>query len=150
MGNKSDISVIDVVAFDVERGKVRELCRATQTTDPIHTDPAAAVDAGFVDVLATPTHTVVAGHYRDQLGFVNKLGLALERVVVGSVKWDYFRPVQVGDSLRGVRRLVADEQREGKRGGSMRVMTLETNYVDGHDETVVRVTETLIERGAPA
>jgi hypothetical protein len=43
---------------------------------------------------------------------------------------------------------VSDQQREGKRGGSMRMVTLETEYLDDGDEPVVRVREVLIERGA--
>jgi hypothetical protein len=137
--------IVDAVAFDVERGKIAEFAKATYTDDPVHTDPVAARAAGFTDVLATATHVVVAGHHRDQRGFVDKLGLALERVVVGSVTWTYLRPLCARDSLRGVRRVVADER---KRGGAMRVVTMETEYVDAMDAPVVRVTEVLIEREA--
>ncbi|SBW22772.1 FAS1-like dehydratase domain-containing protein [Protofrankia symbiont of Coriaria ruscifolia] len=143
-------TVVDEVAFDVERGKIWEFSRATFTTDPVHTDADAARTAGFDDLLATPTHVVVAGHRRDQRAFVEKLGLALERVVVGSVRWQYLRPLQAGDSLRGVRRVVGDERRDGKRGGSMRIVTLETEYVDSAGTPVVRQQDVLIERGKSA
>ncbi len=82
---------VDRVEYDIERGKIREFARATFTIDPVHTDRDAAQAAGFADVPATLTHTVVAGHQRDQRKFVETLGLALERVVVGSVKWTYLR-----------------------------------------------------------
>lgn len=139
--------VIDRVEYDVERGKVREFTRATFTTDPVHTDLPAAREAGFDDVPATLTHTVVAGHQRDQRGFVDALGLALERVVVGSVTWTYLQPLIAGDHVIGTRRVVGDERREGKRGGTMRVVTLETEYVAADGEPVVRLEEVLIERG---
>lgn len=139
---------VDVVRFDVERGKVREFAVATHAADPVHIDPEAARAAGFDDVLATPTHVVVAGHYRDQRAFVARLGLALERVVVGTVGWQYLRPLQAGDRLEGTRTVVADEVVEGRRGGSMRVVTLQTDYVDASGQTVVRQREQLIERGA--
>ncbi|ATQ29180.1 FAS1-like dehydratase domain-containing protein [Rhodococcus ruber] len=138
---------VDRVEYDVERGKIREFARATFTTDPAHTDRAAAHAAGFADVPATLTHTVVAGHQRDQRRFVETLGLALERVVVGSVKWTYLRPLIAGDHVVGTRRVVDDARREGKRGGSMRVVTLETEYVDADGDPVVRLEEMLIERG---
>lgn len=139
--------VLDEVAFDVERGKIREFTRATFTEDPLHTNVDAARSAGFDDVLATPTHVVVAGHHRDQQSFVDKLGLAIERVVVGSVKWTYLRPLHAGDSLRGIRTVVSDEHREGKRG-TLRLVTLETEYVDADGTAVLRQREVLIERGA--
>lgn len=141
-------TVIDEVVFDVERGKIAEFARATHADDPIHTDPVDAAEAGHPTVLATPTHVVVAGHHRDQRVFVERLGLALERIVVGSVKWTYVRPLRAGDSLHGVRRVTGDTEREGSRGGRMRIITLQTEYRDATDEPVVRVEETIIERGA--
>lgn len=136
------MDILDEVAFDVERGKIREFTRATRTEDPVHTSTEAARAAGFPDVPATATHVVVAGHHRDQQGFVAKLGLAFDRVVVGSVKWTYFRPLCAGDSLHGVRRVADDVRKHGKR-----FVTLETDYSDADGECVVRVREVLIERG---
>lgn len=141
------VGELDRIEYDIERGKIREFVRATFTTDPAHTDRDAARAAGFADVPATLTHTVVAGHQRDQRKFVDTLGLALERVVVGSVKWTYLRPLIAGDHVVGTRRIVDDIQREGKRGGSMRIVTLETEYVDTDGDPVVRLEEVLIERG---
>jgi acyl dehydratase len=139
---------LDRVVIDVERGKIAEFTRATHTQDAVHLDEAAAAAAGYPNVLATPTHVVVAGHQRNQIAFVAALGLAIERVVVGSVEWDYARPLVAGDRLTGTRRVVDDTVREGKRGGSMRLVTLDTEWVDGTGAVAVRQRETLIERSA--
>ncbi|GLY40409.1 hypothetical protein Amsp01_064320 [Amycolatopsis sp. NBRC 101858] len=136
---------VDEVTFDVERGKILEFARATFAEDPVHTSEASARAAGFARLPATPTHVVVAGHHRDQRRFVEKLGLAFDRVVVGSVKWTYVRPLLAGDRVHGVRRVVDD-----RRKGALRIVTLETDYVDTAGESVVVVRETLIERGAQA
>jgi acyl dehydratase len=143
-------TVVDSVSFDVERGKILEFARATGTEDPVHTDEAAANAAGSSSLLATLTHVVVAGHLRDQRAFVERLGLALERVVVGGVRWQYLRALRAGDSLHGIRRVIEDVEREGSRGGTMRILTLETEYVNDDGEPVVRMQETIIERGKPA
>ncbi len=140
--------VLDEVSFRVEAGKVREFSRATYTADPVHTDIEAARAAGFSTIPATPTHVVAGGHYRDQQGFVKTLGMTIERVVVGSVDWEYVRPLVVGDNLTGTRRIVDDTTKEGKRGGTMRLVTLETTWVDEHGHTAVLQRETLIERSA--
>ena len=140
-------TVVDRVVFDVERGKIREFARATFAEDPVHGDRDLAVRAGFSDVLATGTHVVVSGHHRDQQAFVRRLGLELSRVVVGSVSWHYRRPLVAGDALTGTRRVVADETREGRRGGSLRMVTLETEFVDRHGDVAVTQREVLIERG---
>jgi acyl dehydratase len=130
-------TVVDVVGFDVERGKIAEFARATHAEDPQH---------HYAHALATATHVVVAGHHRDQAAFVEKLGLELSRIVMGSASWEYERPLRAGDSLVGTRTVVADEHREGKRGGTMRLITLETVYVDTGSAVVVRQREVLIER----
>ncbi|OUC80273.1 FAS1-like dehydratase domain-containing protein [Gordonia lacunae] len=140
--------VLDVVSFDVETGKIREFARATHAEDAVHVDPAAAAAAGFEHIPATPTHVVVAGHHRNQTEFVAALGLAIDRVVVGSVEWEFRRPLLAGDHLTGARRIVDDTTREGKRGGTMRLVTLETTWVDASGEPAVVQREVLIERGA--
>ncbi|MGC4938490.1 FAS1-like dehydratase domain-containing protein [Kribbella sp. DT2] len=130
-------TVVDVVPFAVERGKIAEFARATRASDPRHHGP---------DALATATHVVTAGHHRDQTAFVEKLGLELGRVVVGSVSWEYVRPLRAGDSVTGTRTVIADERRTGRQG-TMRVVTLETVYVDATGAVAVRQREVLIERG---
>jgi acyl dehydratase len=139
--------VIDTVRFEVERGKVREFARATGAADLVHTNLREAHTRGYADVLATATHVVVSGHYRDQRAFVAALGLDLRRIVVGSTAWEYARPLRAGDTLTGTRRVVGDETRTGRRGGTMRLVTLETEYVDGDGAVAVRQLEVLIERG---
>lgn len=137
-------TTVDSVGFTVEAGKIREFARASLCEDPVHLDPDVAIARGYSSVLATATHVVVAGHHRDQRAFVRRLGMDIGRIVVGSTSWEYLRPVQAGDVLTGVRTVVAEET---KAGGSLRLVTLETTYVDANGETVVRQREVLIERG---
>jgi hypothetical protein len=138
---------VDRVEFDVERGKIREFALATRAEDLVHVDRATALGRGHEDVLATATHVVTSGHYRDQQGFVSTLGMDIRRIVVGSTSWEYLRPPRAGDFLSGVRTVVADETRAGSSGGTMRLVTLETDYTDPAGELVVRQREVLIERG---
>lgn len=140
--------ILDLVEFTVETGKISEFARATFTGDPVHSDGASAAAAGLSNRAATPTHVVVAGHHRDQLAMVTRLGLDLARVVVGTVRWSYARPLVAGDQLVGTRRVVCDERRDGRQGGSMRLVTLETEYVDVSGRPVVWTREVIIERGA--
>ncbi|UFS58137.1 FAS1-like dehydratase domain-containing protein [Subtercola endophyticus] len=127
--------VVDVVEFTVEAGKIREFACATFTEDPRH----------LSGELATATHSVVTGHYRDQRDFVARLGLAIERIVVGSVSWQYSRPLVSGDRLVATRRVEADLVRESKRG-PLRLVTLATEFVDQGGETALVQREVLIER----
>ena len=128
-------TVVDEFAFAVEAGKVREFARA------LH-DPSEAADG------VPLTFSVVAGHHRDARAAVDKLGLDIKRVVVGEVEWQYARVLRVGDEL-SARRVVADvKTREGARGGTMTLVTLETEFRDADGEIALRQRETLIETGA--
>jgi acyl dehydratase len=144
----ADSRILDEVRFRIEAGKIREFALATGAEDPAHVGEPAAHTAGFRARPATLTHVAVAGHHRSQSAMVAALGLDLARVVVGSVSWRYERPLVDGDELHGTRRVIADERRAGKRGGSMRMVTLETDYLDASGAAVVQVRELIIERGA--
>lgn len=136
---------VDVVEFVVEEGKVREIARAIGTQDEVHTCPTIARERGLSAIPATATHVVVSLHQRDQRGWVAALGLDIERVVVGGVRWVYRRPLVVGDRVVGTRRVTGDEVRSG-RGGEMRLLTLETDFVDEDGEIVVTQYDTVVER----
>jgi MaoC dehydratase-like protein len=123
--------LVDECSFAVEAGKVREFARAIQA-------PSDGVPLTF---------SVVAGNYRDARAAVEKLGLDIKRVVVGEVEWSYARPLIVGDYLSG-RRVVADvKTRAGVRGGTMKLVTLETEFRGADGEVVLRQREVLIETG---
>ena len=126
--------LVDEFSFAVEAGKVREFARAIMDPSP-----------GGVPL----TFSVVAGHHRDAPAAVSKLGLDIRRVVVGEVEWLYERPLVVGDEL-SARRVVADvKTREGSRGGTMTLVTLETEFRDAAGQVAVRQREVLIETEGP-
>ena len=137
--------LVDEVTLPVERGKVREFVRATGASDPVHVDADAAAAAGFEAIPAPLTFSVSTAHLRDQEAFVRALGLVRERIVVGSVSWEYSRPLLVGDELRAMRRVESDELRAG-RSGPMRFVTLATEFTDQRGELVLVQREVLIER----
>jgi acyl dehydratase len=140
-------TLVDEVEIEVERGKIREFVRSTGTTDPVHTDVAAADAAGFEGLAATLTHVVVTGHQRDQHAFVNALGLDIARVVVGSVAWSYERPLVAGDRLVARRTVADDVTRPSRGGGTNRLVTLETEFAAPDGAVVARQREVLVERG---
>ena len=123
-----------------------ESSRGPSWTRPLdYTDRAVAIDEGFRNIPAPLTFTVTAGHHRDALAAAALLGMEMSRVVVGEVLWEYRRPLIVGDRIRG-RRVVAEvRERQGARGGRLRLATLETRYHDQTDTLVLLQREILIE-----
>jgi len=136
------------ISFPVDRSKLAELGRAFGDGDPVWHDPEAASAAGFDAVPTFPTVTVLADHWRagGVAGLVEAIGADLSRILHGEAEWNYFVPVRMGDTLT-LRASVADvSKREGKRGGVMTMIKIDSDFTNQRGELAVRRTDTLIER----
>lgn len=138
------------VSFPIERSKLHELAKAFHETSPVWHDPAAARAAGFDAIPVPPTVTSLLDHWREggALGPALAVGLEVDRLLHGESSWDYLLPVGPGEELTATTRLADAATREGKRGGVMTMITLETEFTNRHGELAVRRRDTLIETGA--
>lgn len=129
--------VLDEWEFQVEAGKLREFARAVQD------EHATASD------IAPPTFPVVISADFVERLVTTILDLDRSRTVHGEQTYEYFRPIVAGDLLRCRARLAGDETKMGKRGGTMRIITTEVEFVSAADGMLVcRETMTSIEKGA--
>ncbi|HET8993349.1 MULTISPECIES: FAS1-like dehydratase domain-containing protein [unclassified Rhodococcus (in: high G+C Gram-positive bacteria)] len=98
----------------VGREKIREFARAVRSTNPLHHDVETSRAAGFADVVAPPTFsTVVLGPAVTQLMESPGTGIELHRVVHGSEKIEYRRPIVAGDELSTTLTIVDVSERAG-------------------------------------
>ncbi|MEW2547930.1 MaoC family dehydratase N-terminal domain-containing protein [Streptomyces sp. NPDC047002] len=86
--------------YEVGREKIREFAEAIGDATAAYTDPEAAKALGHPDVIAPPTF-VFAVTFRAAGEVITDplLGLDYSRVVHGSQKFAYNRPVRAGDRL---------------------------------------------------
>lgn len=135
------------VRFPLERGKLAELARALHADGPVWFDGDAARAAGFESIPLPPTVTVLADHWRKDgaLSHAVALGADVERLLHGEVAWEYLRPLHVGEELTATARVLGADRREGKRGGAMTIVTVETVYRDAEGDVAARRRDTLIE-----
>ncbi|GAA2536226.1 MULTISPECIES: MaoC family dehydratase N-terminal domain-containing protein [Pseudonocardia] len=138
---------LGTMTFPVDRSKVREFARALGDPDPVYTDVDAARAAGFTDIPVPPTFVVSSAHWREEDNMVATLGLDLRRVLHGECGWEYHGPVVVGDELTASRRVSGVSTREGRRGGTMTMVSIETDFTNQRGELVVRQTDVLVETG---
>lgn len=138
------------VTFPVERSKLRELALALHDPDPVWHDPAAAAAAGFDGVPTPPSVTTLSAHWAagGLVGHALGLGMDVGRLLHGEAAWTYEAPVRLGDELTA-RTVVAEAtERQGRRGGTMVLVTLETTFVNQRGERVARLRDTMIETAA--
>ena len=143
---------LGTVRFPVESSKFAELARALHDDDLVWHDPSAAAAVGFDHVPAQPTATVVVDHWRPDgaLGHAAALGLDLTRVLHGEAAWEFLEPIRLGDELTATTTVAGVSSREGKRGGEMTLITLETTFVNQRGNLALRRQDTLIETGPRA
>lgn len=132
--------------YAVGAEKIREFADAVGETAPIHHDRAAAMAAGFDDIVAPPTFSfAVMNRAQEAVLFDPELGLDYSRVVHGDQSFSYHRPIVAGDELTCVMEI---EQIRNVAGNDM--ITLRADITDARDEVVVVGRAMLVSRAADA
>jgi acyl dehydratase len=133
----------DTEPYLVGREKVREFARAVGSSDPLSLDPAAAVAAGYADVVAPPTFAVVVQDLTlAQLLADESAGVDFSRVVHGEQRFHLTRPIVAGDLLTAAMTVTGV-----KTLGGNAMVTAETVLRDAEDRHVVTATSMLVIRG---
>jgi len=126
----------------VERGPVSFFAECVFDDDPATKDAAAAVDAGFDSIVATPTFPIAMeawGRFPELQnpeqqgpGMMAALAPLMAKgglILHGEQSFSYHRPVMVGDVLRGVGTIVDAYAKESK-GKTMTFVVTETVWSD--------------------
>jgi hypothetical protein len=149
--NHSSIAGIDLgeVRFPLERSKLRELSGAYGDHDPVWYDLDAAHAAGFASLPMPPTATILGDHWKDGgiVALAQRLGLEPARLLHGEASWELLAPIAPGEELVARQRVGDVTTREGRRGGTMTFVALETEFSNAAGDVVVRRRDILIETG---
>jgi len=124
--------------FPVEAGAILAFARAIGDPNPVYADAAFARRAGFTDVLAPPTFTMVADAFdpayprRPRLGTdgIEPIDTPYDALLHVHQHFEYHRHVCAGETLTA-RRLPAKEWvKQGRRGGLLEFVETVTEFVD--------------------
>ena len=129
--------------YEVSRVKVAEFADAIGDPNPVYRDKAAAQAAGHPDVIAPPTFPIVISMSSSGRALAEPgLGLNYAMVVHGEQRFEYTRPIVVGDVLTA-EVTVADI----REVGSLSMLTTTTAIRTVAGEHVCTAHSTIVERG---
>ena len=130
----------------MSREKLREFADAIGDANPIYRNRAAAIKAGFADVVAPPTFPIVISMASSAQALADPgLNLNYAMVVHGEQRFEYTRPLVAGDVVTA-QSTIANIRDVGSL--SMMTTTTEIRTVDG--EHVCTAHSTIVERGGAA
>ena len=123
----------------LERGKVREFARATQSRNPAYDGPDAIIPATFL------THARLAWEPRSE-AVIPQLGFDMRRILHGEEEYVFHGPPpRVGQTLTVSTHLAAQWEKEGRRGGTMRFARVVNEYRDEDGRLVAEQRSVLVE-----
>lgn len=129
--------------YKVSREKIREFAVAIGDDNPLYLDQSTAQAAGYRDVIAPPTFAIVYSMgLSNQAIYDPELGLDYSKVVHGSQRFQYSRPIEAGDNLFGVLHI---DDIKSAAGNDMLTTRAEISTADG--EHVCTAIGLLVSRG---
>ena len=131
----------------VERGKIHEFAEAIMDGHPLYHDEAAAREAGLPSVVAPPTFAMVVQHFPDDTHSPapELADLDMRFMLHGAQEFVFERPLFAGDVLHSEPGRVRSYEKEGRRGGKMKFLDIETVYRDQKGDIVLRTKTTAIQ-----
>jgi hydroxyacyl-ACP dehydratase HTD2-like protein with hotdog domain len=144
MADKSIVgTVMGSTTVPVERGKIREFATAILDDNPAYLeDPAPP---------APPTFSMTQAFWpRKSDGPPPDLGLNYLRVLHGEQHFEYRKPIVAGDTITGTTKVADVYEKEGKRGGTMTFVVLETEWVNQDGDVALVSRNVLVETAKAA
>ncbi|AXI02417.1 MaoC family dehydratase N-terminal domain-containing protein [Aquirhabdus parva] len=130
--------------IEIEKGRLRFFAKAIGETDPIYTDEAAAHAAGYPSLPVPPTFLFGLDLEQDSaFGWLDELGLNLERILHGEQSFTYHTPACAGDTLTFESR-IADIY--DKKNGALEFIIKEIKVTNQHGAHVADLRNTIVQR----
>ena len=123
--------------FVVEEGKIAEFAAAVGDDNPAHRDRDAAGEQGFGSVVAPVTFCATSSLWFKGPHPLASQKLDLTRVLHGETELDLRRPLVADDELAVDAPFAGTEHKQGRRGGQMRIHTIENTDRDPAGEVVL-------------
>lgn len=120
--------------YEVERCKIKELCKAIGDTNPIFFDKEEAKKAGYKDTPAPLTFGTVINFwgYPEIWERMKEIGVNVQRLLHASEEYEYFAPIYPGDIITG--KVMVESMRSST---AMDVVTFKSTYTRDNEVVLV-------------
>lgn len=134
--------------YEVQRNKIHELTTAIGDTNPVYHSREAAQEAGLPDVPISPTTPTLFSFWgnRQRGASLAEVGIDTRRILHGEEEYEYIAPIYPNDVLTGTTTLVEGKTRQGSGGHTMDILTMETRYVNQHNQHVLSTRASIVVR----
>ena len=131
-------------SVEVEKGQLKFFAKATDGTNRIYFDEAAARAAGHPALPAPPTFLMCLGSLApEREGILGKLGVDIGRILHGEQQFTHLAPIYAGDTITLTTR-VSDVY--DKKGGALDFIVQETDATNQKGEKVGLARSTIVVR----
>jgi acyl dehydratase len=131
-------------SVEVEKGQLKFFARATDETNRIYFDEAAAREAGHPALPAPPTFLMCLGSLApDREDILGKLGVDIGRILHGEQHFTYLAPIYAGDVITLTTRVT---DMYDKKGGALDFIVQETDATNQNGEKVGATRSTIVVR----
>ena len=129
-------------SMTVERGKIKEFCKAIGETNPIYLDSEAAKAEGYSDTPAPPTFQTAFTFWGYETFWedLEKMGIDVKRLLHMKEEYTYGVPMYPGDTIN-IEGLVSDV-----KIGKMNMVTIRNIMKNDKGETCVEAEQSIVIR----
>ena len=133
------------VTTEVEKGRLRFFAKAIGETDPVYTDEAAALEAGYRSLPVPPTYFFCLQmiDVPDPTAWVGEIGVNLQHILHGEQSFEYLQIACAGDSL-SFESVITDIY--DKKGGALNFIVTQTTVHNQFGALVCRMKQSVVVR----
>ncbi len=142
----------DVMVMEVGKGGIRRYADAVGDHNPLYWDESYARSLGYGSIVAPPGFfgwpakwtgaMPISSELRDG-AIATATQLGYDRILDGGIEYEFLYPIQAGDTLASLERIVDIREREGKMG-RMVFLTTEITFTNQNGTLVAKARQSLI------
>ena len=144
----------DIRIMEVEKGAIKRYADAVDDRNPLYWDEEYAKDSRYGCILAPPGFfgwptrwtggMPLHAKLRDEVS-ATLAQAGYSRRLDGGIEYEFFCPVQAGDVLAALPRIIDIYEQEGKTG-KLVFLVVETTYTNQNGDLVAKARQTSIQR----